>query len=128
MIPMPCSLFRRAFVRCSIVLLGSAAACYEPALAPSGGGSMTEELVITPGQIRLAAVGDTMRLHASPYDGGGNPVAGRGVTWTSAEPSVFTIDQNGLVTAKQALSVGRAIASAYGLGDTAYVMVANPGA
>jgi hypothetical protein len=127
MIPMPCILFRRALVRCSIVLLGSVA-CHEPALSPSSGGSITEEVVITPGQIRLAAVGDTMRLHASLYDGDGNPVAGRAVTWTSADPSVFTIDQNGLVTGKQALSVGRAIASADGLADTAYVMVANPGA
>ncbi|MFL5613033.1 MAG: Ig domain-containing protein [Gemmatimonadaceae bacterium] len=125
---MPRILIRPAFVRCSIVLFVSAAACYEPALAPTGGGSMTEELVITPGQIRLAAVGDTMRLHASLYDGDGNPVAGRAVAWTSADPSVFTIDQNGLVTGKQGLSVGRAIASANGLADTAYVMVANPGA
>src|SRR5206468_3153713 len=106
MIPMPCILFRRVFFRCSIVLLGSAAACYEPALAPTGGGSASEELVITPGQIRLTAVGDTMRLHASLYDGDGNPIAGRNVTWVSADPSVFTIDQNGLVTGRQALSVG----------------------
>jgi hypothetical protein len=84
--------------------------------------------VITPGQVRLAAVGDTMRLHASLYDGDGNPVAGQAVTWTSADPSVFTIDQNGLVTGKQALAVGRAIASNSGLADTAYVVVANPNA
>lgn len=125
---MPCIFFRRAFAGCSIVLLGSAAACNEPALAPSSGGSTAEELVITPGQVRLAAVGDTMRLHASLYDGDGNPIAGRAVTWTSADPSIFTIDQNGLVTGKQALSIGRAIASAFGLADTAYVAVANPNA
>ena len=124
---MPCR-FRRVLVPCSIVLLGSAAACNEPALAPAGGGTTAEEVVITPGQVRLAAVGDTMRLHASLYDGDGNPIAGGAVTWTSADPNIFTIDQKGLVTGKQALSVGRAIASASGLADTAYVVVANPGA
>jgi hypothetical protein len=128
MIPMPCTRFRRVLVPCWIVLLGSAAACNEPALAPGSGGSTVEEVVITPGQVRLAAVGDTMRLHSSLYDGDGNPIAGAAVTWTSADPSIFTIDQNGLVTGKQALSVGRAIASASGLADTAYVVVANPGA
>jgi hypothetical protein len=87
-----------------------------------------QEVVITPSQVRLAAVGDTMRLHASLYDGDGNPVASPAVTWTSADPSIFTIDQNGLVTGKQALSVGRAIASASGLADTAYVVVADPNA
>ena len=47
-----------------------------------------------------------MRLHASLYDGYGRPIAGGAVTWTSADPIIFTIDQNGLFTGKQALSVG----------------------
>lgn len=118
----------RAYVRCSIVLLWATAACHEVGVAPSGGGdAVPPRVVITPRQVRLAAVGDTARLHAALYDGDGNPIAGA-VTWTSADPGVFTIDQSGFVTGKQAQSVGRAIASASGTVDTAYVVVANPDA
>src|SRR5947209_14644515 len=122
------TLSRPVFVGCSVVLLWSATACNEGAVAPGGGGSLSESLVITPGQVRLAAAGDTMRLRASLYDGDGNPIAGSVVKWTSADPSIFTIDQNGLVTGTQASSVGRAIATASGLADTAYVVVADQGA
>src|SRR5438094_131596 len=117
----------RAALRCSILLLCTAAACSEVAMGPNGGGSAVgTQIVITPGQIRLAAVGDTARLRASLYDGDGNLLSGTAVTWTSADPAVFTIDQSGLVTGKQAQSVGRAIASASGHHDTADVVVANP--
>jgi hypothetical protein len=112
-----------------VVLFGAAAACSDVGVAPNGGGStVTTQLVITPGQARLAAVGDTTRLRASLYDGDGNLLAGTAVTWTSADPGVFTIDQNGLVTGKQAMSIGRAIAKAAGRADTAYVVVADPDA
>jgi len=118
----------RTFVR-FILLFGAAAGCSEVGVAPNGGGSsVTTQLVITPAQARLAAVGDTTRLRASLYDGDGNLLAGTAVTWTSADPGVFTIDQNGLVTGKQAMSIGRAIAKAAGLADTAYVVVADPDA
>ena len=66
-----------------------------------------------------------MRLRAGLYDPDGNRLDGAAVTWTSADPDIFTIDQTGLVTGRQALSVGRAIASASGRADTAYVVVAN---
>src|SRR5437868_2981267 len=118
----------RTFVRCSIILFSTATACSEVA-APRGGGSTASTLlVITPGQAQLAAVGDTMRLRAGLYDADGSPLAGSAVTWTSADPDIFTIDQTGLVAGKRALSVGRAIASASGKTDTAYVVVANPDA
>jgi len=119
----------RSFVRFSIVVLWSVTACTEGGTGPRGGGNaVTTQVVITPGQVQLAAVGDTARLRASLYDGDGNLLAGTTVTWTSADPAVFTIDQNGLVTGRQGQSVGRAIASASGHADTAYVVVANPGA
>jgi hypothetical protein len=118
----------RTFVHCSIILLGTAVACTET-VGPGGGGSTAStRLVITPGQARLAAVGDTMRLRAGLYDADGSLLAGTAVTWTSADPNIFTIDQSGLVTGKQALSIGRAIASASGHADTAYVVVADPDA
>lgn len=113
-------------VRCSIVLLCVVSACSEPALAPSE--TDVARLVITPGQVRVAAVGDTVRLRAGFYDTDGALLPGAAVTWTSADPAVFSIDQSGLVTGRQALSVGRAIASGSGHADTAFVVVANPDA
>jgi hypothetical protein len=85
-------------------------------------------VVVTPGQARLVAVGDTSRLRARRYDAFGNALAGAVMTWTSADPDVFTIDEGGLVTGARALAVGRAIASADGRADTAFVVVANPDA
>ena len=115
-------------VRCSIILLGTAAACNEVA-APGGGGSTAStQLVITPRQVRLVTVGDTARLRAARYDAGGTPIAGTAITWTSLDPDVFTIDAAGLVTGKLAAAVGRAVASASGQADTAYVVVADSAA
>jgi hypothetical protein len=85
-------------------------------------------VVVTPGQARLVAVGDTLRLRARRYDAFGNVVAGGTMTWASADPDVFTIDQEGLATGLRALAVGRAVASADGQSDTAFVVVANPDA
>jgi hypothetical protein len=115
----------RTTVLRSTLLLLTVAACSEPALAPADPDA--SRLVITPGQARLAAVGDTTRLRAGLYDLDGNLVDDV-VTWSSADPDVFSIDNSGLVTGKQALSIGRAIATASGLTDTAYVVVANPAA
>lgn len=118
----------RTLARGSLCLLAAAAAC-DRMVSPSGGGdAAATRLVITPGQARLAAVGDTARLRAGLYDADGSLIPGSAITWTSADPDVFTVDQGGLVTGKQALSVGRVIASASGYADTAYVVVANPDA
>ena len=69
----------RTFVR-FILLFGAAAGCSEVGVAPNGGGSsVTTQLVITPAQARLAAVGDTTRLRASLYDSDGNLLAGTAV-------------------------------------------------
>jgi hypothetical protein len=117
----------RNLARCSLVLLSAAAAC-DYATVPAGGGdAVGTQVVITPGQVRLTAVGDTMRLRAALYDANGNRLP-NAVTWTSADTAVFTIDQGGLVTGKQAQSVGRAIATVSGTADTAYVIVADPSA
>ena len=117
----------RIVVRCSLALLSVAAAC-ERVAAPTGGGdAVTTRVVVTPRQVRVAAIGDTTRLRAALYDADGSRLP-NGITWTSADPSVFTIDQNGIVTAAQAGAVGRAIASASGKSDTAYVVVADPNA
>ena len=47
----------------------------------------------------VVGVGLTSRLTATPRDGGGNPLAGRTVTWTSRAGAVATVSQSGVVTA-----------------------------
>jgi hypothetical protein len=107
----------------TVALLLVLAACADPL---ANANTVPGRVVILPGQARLAAVGDTARLRAALYDETGEPVPGAPVTWTSADPDVFTIDQSGLVTGTRALSVGRAIATVGTRADTAYVVVANP--
>jgi hypothetical protein len=114
-----------ASARASIVVLLALVACKD-ATPPDPGAQ--GRVVITPGQARLAAVGDTVRLRAGLYDDVGLLVPGTPVTWTAIDPGVFTIDQAGLVTGTQALSVGRVVASIGSRADTAYVVVANPDA
>jgi hypothetical protein len=113
--------------RWSIAFLLAAAACGD-GTGPSEGGDLPSQVVITPGQARLVAVGDTMRLRAGLYTLYGSPLSAGAVTWTAADPDVFTIDQGGLVTGTRALSSGRAIATIGDHADTAYVVVADPDA
>jgi hypothetical protein len=110
-----------------LFLLLALAACGD-GTAPSAGGDVPSHVVITPGQARLVAVGDTMRLRAGLYTTYGTVLSAGTVTWTAADPDVFTIDQGGLVTGTRAVSVGRAIATIGSQADTAYVVVADPDA
>jgi hypothetical protein len=114
-------------VRCAAVVLLTTVACND-GTGPGGGGDLPSRVVITPGQARLAAVGDTVRLRAGRYDIFGDPLSPRTVSWASLDPGVFTIDQGGLVTGMQPLSIGRAVATIGSEADTAYVVVANPDA
>ena len=50
-------------------------------------------------------VGQTKQLTATPADAGGNPLAGRVVTWSSADSTKATVSSTGLVTALAAGSV-----------------------
>jgi hypothetical protein len=110
-----------------VVGLLAVAACGD-VTPPVGGGNLPSRVVITPGQARLAAVGDTARLRAGVYDDYGNARAAASVTWSALDPDVFTIDQAGLVTASREVAVGRAVATIGVQADTAYVVVADPGA
>src|SRR5438876_3293477 len=44
------------------------------------------------------AIGRTVQLAATPQDVGGNPLAGRVVTWASTSPGVATVNSSGVVT------------------------------
>jgi hypothetical protein len=121
-------MFRRCSpARWSILALFALAACGD-STGPSEGGDLPSQVVITPGQVRLVAVGDTMRLRAGLYSIYGSALSAGAVTWTAVDPDVFTIDQGGLVTGTRALSIGRAIATIGSHADTAYVVVADPDA
>lgn len=53
---------------------------------------------VTPPSAALT-VGSTVHLQAEPLDAGGNLLTGRTITWSSADQSVATVDNTGLVTA-----------------------------
>src|SRR5207245_1873097 len=43
-------------------------------------------------------VGQTVQLAATPKDAGGNVLSGRAIAWSTGDPSVATVSQQGLVT------------------------------
>ena len=53
---------------------------------------------LTPATMELA-VGGTARLTATPRDAAGTALTGRTVTWSSADPSIAAVDDEGQVTA-----------------------------
>lgn len=57
-------------------------------------------LVVAPDSVVLADPGDTAQLTLAALDAGGSPIAAPSVSWTSADPSVATVDASGLVTAE----------------------------
>ena len=72
-----------------------------------------------------AQVGQTVQLTASPKDAGGNPLAGRVVTWTSSAPGVASVNGSGLVTCVAAGSA-TITATSEGRSGTAAVTVTTP--
>jgi len=52
---------------------------------------------VTPDSVSVA-IGDTVRLTATPRDTAGNALTGRNITWSSTAESVATVDIGGLVT------------------------------
>lgn len=75
---------------------------------------------VTPDTLPLAA-GSTGRLTASITDASGSPVDGSPV-WATTDPSVATVDTDGLVTAVAAGSA-QILASFGGVGDVAEILV-----
>jgi uncharacterized protein YjdB len=58
-------------------------------------------VTVSPGSATVS-VGQTVQLTATPKDAGGNPLAGRSVTWSSGNTTVATVSGSGLVTARAA--------------------------
>jgi uncharacterized protein YjdB len=75
--------------------------------ATSEGKIGTATLVVTPAPVASVTVapatatikrGDTKQFTATAKDASGNVLSGRTFTWTSSDPSIATVDQNGVVT------------------------------
>ncbi len=56
-------------------------------------------IVITPQSAILTAVGETVKLSSTARDQNGNQIPGAQVTWSSNDPSVASVDTQGVVTA-----------------------------
>ncbi|MDE3152915.1 MAG: Ig-like domain-containing protein [Gemmatimonadota bacterium] len=81
------------------------------------------KLVVTPASDTLA-VGASVQLAATAYDGNGKVVSGVKVTWASQAPGVATVDANGLV---RGVAAGSAqISAASSVSSAATVTVTPP--
>ena len=104
---------------------------YVQIAATSGSVSTSASIVVAqaPGRIEvmpssstLSALGETVQLTYTVYDGNDEPIPGAGVSWSSDDDSVATVSVNGLVTA-----VGngrtRITAASNGVSDSVIVAV-----
>lgn len=107
----------------ALVLIVSLAAvlasCAGPQAAPSR--PTPASIKITSAPVLLTKVGQTAQLQAVVYDGNGNAMAGRQITWSSSSSSTISVSGTGLVTANA--SVGSAIITASNSGLSAQSLV-----
>ena len=54
-------------------------------------------VTVTPGNVQFASLGRSAQLTGTVHDANGHTLAGAGVTWSSADTSVATVDASGLV-------------------------------
>lgn len=97
-----------------LLALGIAACSYRS--APSQPNTPdVKSVVVGPGNPTLA-VGQTAQLTATAYDAQGRVVTGLGVTWSSANPAVATVDSIGLARAVAAgqVQISASVTSATG--------------
>jgi hypothetical protein len=81
---------------------------------------------ISPVTTTLGSVGATLMFQAVPRDANDYEVASAIVTWQSSDPSVVSVDANGLATAI-ALGTADIVASADGVSASALVSIVLPG-
>ncbi len=77
-------------------------------------------IVVEPRAATLTAIGETVHLAATVLDRNEQPVGGAAVSWTSSDPGVATVDEEGLVTA---VDIGDARITASSSGFTITVRV-----
>jgi len=82
------------------------------------------EVTASPSDTTITSLGDTLRLAVTAYDGNGNQIQGRQVSWQSSNGSIATVSEDGLVRSVDngsALIVG----AAGELADTAEILVSQ---
>jgi hypothetical protein len=79
-------------------------------------------IAIDPESVLLTAIGDTAKLRAVALDLSGDTIAGLAPLWRSSDPSVVTVDSEGLVTAT-GNGTASIIASFAGVADTTRIVV-----
>ncbi len=57
-------------------------------------------VVVSPQSVDMTAIGETIQLIATAFDMGDREVPGAELTWTSEEPTVATVNNQGVVTAQ----------------------------
>lgn len=122
--PMTVSLIHRARVGLTVALAAVALAACDPNFVPQIDEDDIAEIRVSPNEIDLP-VGQSIDLQALALDATGALLQGVEVTWQSADASIVSIDQDGVVTG---VSVGTAeiSASAVGITGTATVTVDFP--
>lgn len=83
-------------------------------------------VIVEPAEATLTELEATTQLDATAFDGAGNEVAGATFAWSTSDPAVATVDDDGLVTAVSngaARVVARLAGTPEGPADTAVVTV-----
>ena len=90
-----------------------------------GTGATPVDSVIIEADDSELPVGSTLQLIATAYDDDGNEITGRDVEWSVSNPSIATIDDNGLLTGVAAGAVS-VTAEIGGESDSQAFTVVNP--
>lgn len=90
-----------------------------------GTGATPVDSVIIEADDSELAVGGTLQLRATAYDGDGDEITGRDVDWSVSNKAVATIDDDGLLTGVSAGAVS-VTAKIGGESDTQAFIVVNP--
>lgn len=97
------------------------------ALWSCGGGStdpsVPASLLLTPKTVTIRSIGESVNLQAQAYNKRGKAISGGRVSWTSANPTIASVDQSGTVTGmKRGTTTIRALVN--GVTGTASAVVA----
>lgn len=66
----------------------------------TGNGTPTvASVVVTPGNVTLVSLGETVQLTASARDASGNTISGKTLAWSSSDENIATVSSSGLATA-----------------------------
>ena len=101
-----------------VLLLFAILSCGEdpPSVTPPTDPSVPTTLTLMPASAVFTALGDTVRFSAQVRDQNGQVLSGANLTWTSADPSVVSVNASGLARAvgDGATTIIAAVASASG--------------